>query len=89
MIHINEEILMNELLLFIKDNFYQLMILIAMLSYPNYRRLGFILTLLTMIFGFKTWLFVVIILFAVFNDLIVISSKNKTKPPVRKDPDYE
>lgn len=82
---------MNELCLFIKENIWQLIIILTMVSNSHYRKLGLLLVLITLIAGYHKWIYIGFVIFGILIDKLhsVVKNDNSTNHPKRKNPDYE
>ena len=82
---------MNELCLFIKENIWQLIIILTMVSNSHYRKLGLLLVLITLITGYHKWIYIGFVIFGILIDKLhsVVKNDNSTNHPKRKNPDYE
>lgn len=64
---------MEELALFIKENILQLIIIISMLSNKNCRRLGLFLALITLLLGYREWIYVGAVISGMIIDMLYVS----------------
>jgi hypothetical protein len=82
---------MNELCLLITENFWQILLIVSMISIKKYRPFAFIILLLAITLGgFRTWMYIVLLIIVMFISITEEArADEKPKEPKRKDPDYE